>query len=130
MAWHVDSRDDLGIPSSKGITLAANWTFDDRWMPFARLGFSDGDAPIYNESLTLGLIRKFLYRSDLVGVAMNWGSPPDSSLSNQTTIDAIWRFQFSQNFAITPSLPLLLDPALNPEDDQIWIWGLRARFTF
>jgi porin len=99
-------------------------------MPFARLGFSDGGAPIYNESLTLGLVRKFIYRSDLVGIAANWGSPPDSSLRDQTTIEAFWRFQFSQNFAITPSVQLLIDPALNPVDDEVWVWGIRARFTF
>jgi porin len=130
MAWHVDSRDDLGIPSAQGITMAANWTFDDRWMTFARLGFSDGSAPIYNESFTLGFIHKFLYRSDLVGIAGNWGSPPDSSLRDQTTIETFWRFQFSQNFAITPSVQLLIDPALNPVDNEVWVWGVRARFSF
>ncbi|MGI9264730.1 MAG: carbohydrate porin, partial [Gammaproteobacteria bacterium] len=65
-----------------------------------------------------------------VGLSVNWGSPPDSSLSNQTTIESFWRFQFSQGFAITPSLQLLLDPALNPEEDSVWIFGLRARLAF
>jgi porin len=130
MTWHVDERTDLGVPSSHGIAFAANWTFDERWMPFARLGFSKGAAPIYNESITLGLIRKFQVRSDLVGVAANWGSSPDNSLKDQTTIEAFWRFQFSQSFAITPSLQLLIDPALNPVEDSVWVLGLRARLAF
>ena len=130
LAWHVDERKDAGIPSSSGFTLAANWTFNDRWMPFARIGFSDGAAPIYNDSMTLGLIRKFMYRSDLVGVAVNRGSSPDNSLSDQTTVEAFWRFQFSQNFALTPHVQLLADPALNPEEDQVWILGLRMRIAF
>jgi porin len=129
MTWHVDQREKAGIPSANGVTVAANWTFDDRWMPFARLGFSSGAAPIYNESATLGLIRKFMFRSDLVGIAANWGSPPDDTLSDQTTIEAFWRFQFSQGFAITPSVQLLLDPALNPDNDSVWVWGLRFRFA-
>lgn len=129
MAWHVDEREDLGIDSANGVALAANWTFDDKWMPFARLGFSRGSAPIYNESITLGVIHKFLYRSDLIGLAANHGSPPDNSLRDQTSVEAFWRFQFSENMAITPSVQLLKDPALNPDDDTIWVWGLRFRLT-
>jgi porin len=129
MAWHVDEREDLGIDSANGVALAANWTFDDKWMPFARLGFSNGSAPIYNESVTLGVIRKFLYRSDLVGMAVSHGSPAVSGLSDQTTVEAFWRFQFSENLAITPSLQLILDPALNPVNDNVWVWGARFRLT-
>ena len=130
MTWHVDEREKAGIDSAHGVALAANWTFDDRWMPFARLAFSKGAAPIYNESVTLGLIRKFMYRSDLVGISANYGSPPDGSLRNQTTIEGFWRFQFAQNLAITPSLQLLIDPALNPDENQVWVYGLRVRMTF
>ena len=130
LAWHVDEREDAGIDSANGVAIAANWTFDDRWMPFARIGFSRGASPIYNESYTAGLIRKFMYRSDLIGLSANYGSPPDSSLRNQTTVETFWRIQFAQNLAITPSLQLLLNPALNPEDDQVWVYGLRIRLTF
>ena len=70
------------------------------------------------------------YRSDLVGLSINKGSPPDNSLRDQTTIESFWRFQFAQNLAITPSVQLLIDPALNPEDDQVWVWGVRMRLTF
>jgi porin len=129
LAWHVDEREDAGVDSAHGVALAANWTFDDRWMVFGRLGWSDGTSPIYNESMTLGFVRKFLFRSDLVGIAVNRGSPPDRTLRDQTSIEAFWRFQFSQGLAITPSIQLLLDPALNPEKDTIWVWGLRFRLN-
>ena len=128
-AWHVDRREDLGIDSSEGIALAANWTFDERFMPFVRAGWSDGNAPIYNQSATLGFIWKFVFRSDLAGLAINWGDPPADVLREQTTIEAFWRFQFAPNFAITPSLQLLIDPALNPTDDKVWVFSLRMRLT-
>jgi porin len=79
--------------------------------------------------VTVGLIRKFLYRSDVVGLSVNHGSPPDDRLRDQTTIEAFWRFQFSQGLAITPSVQLLLDPALNPNEDTIWVWSLRFRLN-
>ena len=71
-----------------------------------------------------------MYRSDLVGIAINRGSPPDNSLSDQTTVEAFWRFQFSQNFAITPHLQYLADPALNTEEDLVTIFGVRMRLAF
>jgi len=129
MAWHVDEREEAGISSANGVALAANWTFEDKWMPFARLGFSRGSAPIYNESVTLGIIRKFMYRSDFVGLSINHGSPPDTTLRDQTSIEAFWRFQFSEGFAITPSLQVIKDPALNPEEDTVLVWGLRFRLN-
>jgi porin len=128
--WHVDQREQVGIDSAKGIALAGNWTFNDHFMPFVRAGFSDGKAPIYNRSFTLGFIKKFLVRSDLVGIGFNWGDPATEALREQKTIEAFWRFQFAQNFAITPSIQWLIDPALNPERDEVGLFGLRLRLTF
>ncbi len=129
MGWHVDEREDAGMPDSWGLTAAANWTFDKTWMVFARAGWSDGEAPLMNGSVTLGGLYYFAHRSDLIGLASNWGDPADDSLDDQFTGELFYRFQFAHNFAITPSVQLLVDPALNPDEDQIWIFGLRARFT-
>lgn len=129
-AWHVDDRKDAGIPSAQGIAFAANWTYDKTWMSFVRAGLSSGTAPIYNRSATIGFIRQFKFRSDLAGVGINWGDPPDSTLRDQTTIEAFWRFQFAQNLAFTPSVQYLINPALNTQDDSVWVFGLRTRLTF
>lgn len=128
--WHVDAREEAGTDSAKGIALAANWTTDGGWMPFLRAGWSDGITPIYNRSASIGLIRKFSFRSDVAGIGINWGDPPDDSLREQTTIEAFWNFQLAQNLAITLSLQHLGNPALNPDEDEIWITGLRGRLTF
>jgi porin len=128
--WHVDQREDAGIDSAKGVALAGNWTFNDQWMPFVRAGWSEGSAPIYNRSATAGLIYKFLFRSDLVGIGLNWGDPSTETSREQKTIEAFWRVQFAQNFSITPSVQWLIDPALNPEHDLIYVAGLRMRLAF
>jgi len=128
--WHVDERVDAGIDAGKGVAFATNWTFDEEWMPFFRAGWSQGNTPLYNRSVTVGVIKKFSFRSDLVGIGYNWGDPSNDALRDQTTIEAFWRFQFAQNFAITPSLQYLIDPALNLAEDAIWVTGLRMRLTF
>ena len=128
--WHVDERQEAGIDSAHGLAFAANWTFGERLTPFFRLGWSEGTAPIYNRSVTAGLLYALARRSDQVGLAVNWGDPPDESLKEQITVEGFYRWQFAQNLALTADLQVLIDPALNPEKDQLWVLGVRARFTF
>ena len=127
--WHVDARESAETDSSQGLSFAANWTFDNTWMPFFRAGWSEGSTPIYNKSASIGLLRKFAYRSDVAGIGYNWGELPND-LGDQGTVEAFWNIQFAQNLAITPSIQYLLDPAMNQNDDNIWITSLRMRLTF
>lgn len=126
--WHVDERTDAGVPESEGVTVGANWTFDEKWMPFFRAGWSDGEAPLMNGTVTLGGMRR-VHRRDLLGLGFNWGDPSDDVLRDQYSTELFYRFQFSQNLALTPSVQWLVDPALNPTVDQIWVFGLRARLS-
>lgn len=127
--WHVDAREDAGIPESKGVAVTANWTFEEKWMPFFRAGWSDGDAPLMNRTVTLGFLRRF-HKSDLFGLGFNWGDPSDGTLRDQYSTELFYRFQFSENLAFTPSVQWLVDPALNPTEDQIWVVGIRGRISF
>jgi porin len=34
------------------------------------------------------------------------------------------------NFALTPDLQFIRDPALNPTKDVLWVVGFRARLSF
>lgn len=114
---------------SYGFTAAANWTFDEILMPFFRAGWSDGPAPFCNETATLGVIRYLRQRSNLLGLAVNWGSPVDDTLRDQVTTEAFWRIQLAQNLAFTFSIQYIDSPALNPEESSLWIGGARLRLT-
>jgi porin len=65
-----------------------------------------------------------------MGLAVNWGDPPDDALSEQITTEAFYRVQIAQNLAVTPSLQYLVDPAFNAVDDAVWVFGLRLRTTY
>jgi porin len=128
--WRADAKENNSSEASDGITIGANWTWDSTWMIFAKAGWSDGSAPLYNESYTVGMIRYFSSRSDLLGLAVNWGEPPSGSgLNDQTTTELFYRLQLAQNLALTPSLQYITDPALNPTEDSLTIFGLRLRLT-
>ena len=128
-AWHVDAREDAGIPTAQGLSLGANKTWNETWMVFARAGWSEGNTPIYNKTATLGVGRLIRQWSDVFGIGVNWGDPPDDSLRSQWTTEVFYRMQFSQNLQITPSVQWLVDPALNPTEDEIWVTGIRVRLT-
>jgi porin len=127
--WHVDDRDDAGVESANGVAVAGNWTWDRTWMVFGRAGTSDGSAPLYNESLSGGFGRLFRSNSDVLGLAFNRGDPPVGSLDEQTTGELFYRLTFSQNLALTPSVQWLHDPALNAEEDDVMLLGLRLRVS-
>jgi porin len=126
--WHVDEREEVGVPESEGIAIGANWTVVEEWMIFGRLGWSDGIAPLANTTTTAGVMYRF-FKRDLLGIGFNWSDPSNDDLRDQYSTEVFYRFQFAQNLALTPSLQWLVDPALNPEEDQIFVWGLRMRLT-
>jgi porin len=68
-----------------------------------------------------------------LGFGVNWSQPNDalfgSDLDDQYAAEVYFRWQVADEIAITPSLQLLLDPALNPNDDQVLVGGLRARLA-
>ena len=125
--WHVDEREDAGITQSEGLTIGANWTVE-KWMVFGRLGWSNGGAPLANTTATAGVTYRFLKR-DLLGIGFNWSDPSNNNLRDQYSTELFYRFQFAQNLAFTPSLQWLVDPALNPVEDSLWVFGLRMRLT-
>jgi porin len=126
-AWHVDERVEVGVPESHGVVVSANVTIDDVFMPFVRAGWSDGDAPFYSTAVSGGFLYYFPRYRDLVGFAAAWNEPAVAGLSDQTTLEAFYRYQFSNNIAITADAQLLLNPSLNPSEDQIAVFGVRAR---
>ena len=97
-------------------------------MLFFRAGWSDGAAPLMNKTVTVGFIHRF-HKSDLLGLGFNWGDPSNDALSDQYTTELFYRFQFSQNLALTPSVQLLIDPASNPDEDKIWVFSIRMRLA-
>lgn len=127
--WHVDERTAVAIPESDGVGVSGNWTINKKWMFFSRLGWSNGLAPMMQKTATAGFMLRPNVRSDLMGLGVNWGDPSDNALREQITTEYFYRWQMAQNLAFTPSVQWLVNPALNPGADSIWILGIRARLT-
>jgi porin len=125
--WHADEKEEVGVEDGWGLAFSATKFIDDTWLPFLRIGYADDGGALWERSVCTGLGYYFSDTKDLLGVGLNWGSPADGD--DQYTTEVFYRLQLTPNFAITPDIQLFVDPAQNPDEDALWVFGLRARLT-
>ena len=137
-AWHVNRQDRSDLSDSWGAVMSFTHMLDDHWQAFARGGFSNGGGSLLKKSVSVG----FGYQprpvravpADQLGFGFNWGRPNDDvfgpDLRDQFAIEGYYRLQVTREFAITPDVQLLINPALNPDKDTVWVFGLRGRLAF
>ena len=77
----------------------------------------------------VGLItdRIFGQANDRIGVGYTWSEPVDQTLDNQGAIDAYYRVHVTPEIAISPTLQVIFDPVRNPDEDEIYVVGIRTR---
>lgn len=127
--WHSDARQVAGTPEGHGVAFTAQKLIDEKWLPFFRCGYSDGDAALMQTTFSTGL-GFACENKDVAGIGVSWGDPADSSLRSQFTSEFFYRFQLTQFLALTPDVQLIVDPALNPGADVLALFGLRLRAAF
>jgi len=127
--WHADERQGAGSPEGWGVAFSAAWFFEDKWMPFLRAGWSDGDASLLNGVVSAGLGIRFK-SDDVFGVGLSWGRPASAALRDQYTAEVFYRFYVTQNFFLAPNLQFIVHPALAPDQDAFAALGLKVRLTF
>ena len=137
--WHADKRDEKDIQDGWGAFLSFSHTFAEKWLMFARGGFAEDGGSLLERSVSIGGgFAPSGYRAPgfghQLGFGVNWGRPNDalfgSDLDDQYTLEAYYRLQVAKEFSITPDIQFLINPALHPEEDNVWVFGLRARLSF
>ena len=132
--WQADKRDAAATPSGWGANLSWSRSINDHWVPFIRAGYADDGGALLEKSISTGFAYQTVSGGNQVGVAYNWGKPMESTwspdLDNQQTLEVFYRIQLFKELAITPDIQYIRNPALNPEADTLWVWGLRARLAF
>jgi len=105
--WHADEREAAATPDGWGAIVSFSRSVSEHWIPFVRAGYAkDGGSLKPNES--------------------TWGP----GLDDQHTLELFYRIQLWKEFAITPDIQYIRNPALNPAQDSLWVFGLRARLAF
>jgi porin len=131
--WHNDERTDAQKQSGWGTAVSFTRRFGERWQPFLRAGYADRGGALLEWSVSTG-IGCDLREHGFLGVGVNWGRPSESTfgsdLDDQFTLESYYRWQVTSFFAVSPSIQILVDPALNPDEDVIAVFCLRARIAF
>ena len=131
--WEKDARREAGIPSGKGWAVSAAYQLNERWQPFLRFGHSDGGAGVAAEdAASVGVEMK--PRMDQVwSIGFGWAKPSRKThgpgLDEEYVLETSYKFQLSPNFSLTPDLQYVRNPARNPDENSVWVLGLRAILT-
>ncbi len=132
--WQLDDSEEKGAPGGWGVNASVSRALSANTLAWLRGGWADGGGGAYEASISTGFAYLNKPGGNLLGVGLNWGRPNSDTvpldLDDQWTGEAFYRVQLTENIQITPSVQLLVDPALNPDEDFIALFGLRARLTF
>ena len=131
--WHVDEIDDTATPDGWGVNFSSSFWVNDCYMPFLRAGYADDGGSLLELSFSTGIAWQ-PKKDDLFGIAANWGRPNASSfgpgLDDQYGLEVFYRAQLTKNLRLTPSIQLLANPALNPSEDLVAVFGMRGVLSF
>jgi porin len=131
--WHAERRQAAGIPAGSGVSLSFNRLFGDHWMPFVRAGYAADGGALLEGSLQAGVGYYFPASTDQIGVGLGWGVPSEATLGegleDQYTVDLYYRLRLMKVLTVTPDIQLLINPALNPGNGLLAVFGLRGRMT-
>lgn len=133
-AWHAERRESAQVSSGWGMAFSFSRLFLEKWEPFFRAGYAQDGGSLWERSLSLGLGYYFKASGNLLGVGFNWSRPSEDTLGpgldDQYTAEVFYRLQLLEILTITPDLQVLVDPALNPDQDVMAVFGVRARIIF
>lgn len=137
--WQADARDAIGVDNGWGGVLSFNHAIGEKWLGFVRAGWSEKGGSLLERSVSIGGgytpggLEQLGVGSQL-GFGLNWGRPNralfGTKLNDQYAAEAYYRWQVADEIAITPSVQLLINPPLNPDENQVWVAGVRARVAF
>ncbi|WP_434053490.1 MAG: carbohydrate porin [Roseibium sp.] len=128
--WHSDAREKIGRPEGWGFTASAQKGFGNV-VPYARYGYSNGGATTLKQfaSIGAGFENVFGYDADVIGIGVSWGDPWNAALDNQYAVEAFYRMQLTPQFALTPDVQVIVDPATDPASDLLGVFSLRGRIA-
>ena len=131
--WHVDDSIEAGTQQGWGLAFSHVQQLGERWTPFVRGGYANDGGSLLQKSLSVGALYSPKSSGDQLGIGLNWGQVNETTfgpdLDDQYTAELYYRLQVTPQFALTPNLEAIKNPALNPDNNSLWVVGLRARLA-
>ena len=128
--WMQDELVEKETEKSTGFALSIAPVLYDKYQPFIRIGYSDGDAALMRWIYAIGAGYQ-VRDSDLFGVATSWGAPVEQEADPQLTSEIFYRIQMTEHLQVTPAVQMTRNPSFNDEVKNLWVGSvLRMRVAF
>ena len=132
--WHSDElletdNSFFTSASSTGFTVQGTWVINDKYIPVLTFGLSDGNGANAISSLNISLMNAWYFKShDMLGAGINY---TESIITNrwQFLSEIFYRFTLSKTTAFTPVVKFVIHPALDPDVDFLFYYGIRGRIS-
>jgi hypothetical protein len=137
LTWH-ESPAIEAQPATRGWSLNAVQNLDATWALFGRANGASGYTTAIESSYAAGFAMNDPLRrspTDQVGFALGLSVPagPPNTPPNtrrEKVLEAYWNWTFFGGLLLTPDVQWVLDPALDPDRDSVWVLSLRATLMF
>ena len=131
--WHKDARDEFNKPSGWGANLSFSRVLADKLDAFLRAGWSEDGDSLLERSVSTGLGYRLSNNTDMIGWGFNWGQPnpnQGAGSDSQYATELFYRLQVGRRIQLTADVQYIRDPAANPAEDSIFVFGVRAKVAY
>jgi len=128
--WVQDELEEKETERSRGWALSVAPQIHKRYLPFLRVGYSEGNAALMRWIYSIGLGME-IRESDLFGIATSYGAPVEPDTDAQVTSEMFYRLQLTDHLQVTPALQVTHNPSFNELKSTIYVGSvLRMRLAF
>jgi porin len=131
--WHRDNNRETGTGWGWGAVFSITKYINKKWLPFFRASYTEKGESLLEAAISTGLGYQHHPDGHQFGIGFSWGRPNADTfgpgLRDQYLLEAFWRIQLSKRIAFTPGLMYTIHPALNTQQDAIFLWSIRSRIA-
>jgi len=128
--WDKDKRSLAGVSDGSGWGVSVAWKLNDTYFPFVRFGGSDGGGGVAAEQSFSTGVEIAMPRGEAWTIGAGWAKPSEetfgSDLDDETVLETSYKFQISKSLSLVGDAQVIFNPANNPNESSVWLFGVRA----
>ncbi len=133
--WHSDAGtpDETGwltTDANQGFSVQGTWFINNQHIPVVTFGYSEGAGANRLSKLNVSAMYGRVFENhDLFAIGLNY---TESAITDRSQLlsEIFYRYTISKALVVTPVAKIVLNPALDPNTNRLFYYGLRTRISF